>query len=252
MSQESLNTDTLAAASDLTLWGLFFEADIVVKLVMLMLVGASIWSWAIIIDKKRVMNRLNKRARKFEDSFWSGDSLNKLYEKVRNSKNDPILAVFTSGMDEWNSGYTDTALAPGATDLRASLKDRIERVMTNTMSKEMSKLEKGMIFLASVGSASPFIGLFGTVWGIMNSFAAIATTQNTNLAVVAPGIAEALFATALGLVAAIPAVIAYNKFSHDLNSYAERVENFVYDYLMVISRHLDDQNALPAQNAAAE
>ena len=236
-------------ASDLTLWGLFFQADLIVKTVMISLIFASIWSWAIIIDKKRVIKRLEKRARKFEDSFWSGEPLSKLYDRVRTSASDPMLAVFSSGMDEWNSGYSG-ALDGRASDLRASLKQRIERIMFNTMSKEMNKLEKGMIFLATVGSTAPFIGLFGTVWGIMNSFSAIANTQNTNLAVVAPGIAEALFATALGLVAAIPAVVAYNKYAQDLGLYAERVENFIYDYLMVISRHLDQQNAQNNQNAA--
>lgn len=237
----TVDTQALLASSDLSIWGLFFEADIIVKIVMLALIAASIWSWTIIIDKKRITARLSKRARKFEDSFWSGEPLSKLYERVRSSASDPMLAVFTAGMDEWNSGYSG-ALEGRSSDLRASLKQRIERVMFNTMSKEMNKLEKGMMFLATVGSTAPFVGLFGTVWGIMNSFAAIANTQNTNLAVVAPGIAEALFATALGLVAAIPAVVAYNKYSQDLSLYAERVENFTYDYLMVIARHLDQQN----------
>lgn len=249
MAQPSVSTQTLHQASDLTLWGLFIEADIVVKTVMLALVLASIWSWAIIIDKKRVIKRLEKRARRFEDSFWSGEPLNKLFERVKTSSSDPMLAVFSSGMEEWNSGYS-SALEGKSSNLQASLKQRIERVMFNTMSKEMNKLEKGMIFLASVGSTSPFIGLFGTVWGIMNSFSAIANTQNTNLAVVAPGIAEALFATALGLVAAIPAVVAYNKYSQDLSLYGERVENFIYDFLMVISRHLDQQTSTPHDQAA--
>lgn len=249
MADPTVTTHSLAA-SDITMWGLFLEADIVVKAVMITLVVMSIWSWAIIFDKSRVIKRLEKRARRFEDSFWSGEPLSKLFERVRTSASDPMLSVFSAGMDEWNTGYSST-VDSRSSDLRASLKQRIERVMFNTMSKEMNKLEKGMIFLATVGSASPFIGLFGTVWGIMNSFAAIANTQNTNLAVVAPGIAEALFATALGLVAAIPAVVAYNKYSQDLAQYGERVENFIYDYLMVIARHLDQQDR-PASNAAAE
>ena len=250
MSDPASVTAQSLGASDLTLWGLFLEADIVVKLVMVALVFMSVWSWAIIIDKKRILKRLEKRARKFEDSFWSGEPLSKLYDRVRTSARDPMLSVFSAGMDEWNTGYSNT-VDTRSSDLRASLKQRIERVMFNTMSKEMNKLEKGMMFLATVGSTSPFIGLFGTVWGIMNSFSAIANTQNTILAVVAPGIAVALFATALGLVAAIPAVVAYNKYSQDLSLYAERVENFTYDYLMVIARHLDQQEPSP-QSAAAE
>lgn len=247
---DSVTTQTLHHAADMSMWGLFMQADIVVKAVMIALIIASVWSWAIIFDKKRVIKRLQNRAHKFEDSFWSGEPLGKLYERVRTSAMDPMLAVFSAGMDEWNSGYS-SAFDARSSELQTSLKQRIERVMFNTMSKEMNKLEKGMIFLATVGSTSPFIGLFGTVWGIMNSFAAIAKTQNTNLAVVAPGIAEALFATALGLVAAIPAVVAYNKFSQDLGLYAERVENFIYDYLMVISRHLDQQGSA-TNNEAAE
>lgn len=249
MPDKGIDTQKLAEVTDLSMWGLFIEADIVVKAVMLLLVVLSIWSWAIIFEKKRLLKRLRSRANKFEDSFWSGESLGRLYDKVQSSAKDPMLSVFAAGMDEWNSGYSDT-VASGSSDVRISLKQRIERVMLNTMSKEMTQMEKGMIFLASVGSTAPFIGLFGTVWGIMNSFAAIASTQNTNLAVVAPGIAEALFATALGLVAAIPAVVAYNKFSHDLGQYAERVENFIYDYLMVIARHLDHQGSASKGHAA--
>ena len=226
-------------AHDLSMWGLFMQADIIVKAVMIMLVAASIWSWTVIFAKRSKIGALNKKARVFEDSFWSGEPLDKIYRRVKSSKPDPMLATFSAGMEEWKSGIA--AGLPDRENLQAGLRQRIDRTMSVTIGREMDALERGMTFLASVGSTAPFIGLFGTVWGIMNSFSAIAATNNTSLAVVAPGIAEALFATALGLVAAIPAVVAYNVFSTGLDRYAGRLEAFADEFHAILSRHLDAQ-----------
>lgn len=236
-------TDLGGYAHDLSFWGLFLQADAVVKIVMLMLVLASVWCWAIVFSKRSKLSGLRKKARKFEDSFWSGEQLDKLYARVKKSKQDPMLATFSAGMEEWQNG-TSSGM-PGKESMQASLKQRVERAMNVTIGREVSKLESGMTFLASVGSTAPFIGLFGTVWGIMNSFSAIAASKNTSLAVVAPGIAEALFATALGLVAAIPAVVAYNVFSTGLNRYADRLEAFADEFMAILSRHLDSQGNNP-------
>lgn len=226
-------------AHDLSFWSLFMQADLIVKLVMLALMFASVWCWAIIISKRSKIGGLRKKAIKFEDLFWSGEQLDKLYTRVQKSKQDPMLATFSAGMEEWQAGTADGM--PGKESMQASLRQRVERAMNVTIGREITKLESGMTFLASVGSTAPFIGLFGTVWGIMNSFSAIAASKNTSLAVVAPGIAEALFATALGLVAAIPAVIAYNVFSTSLNRYADRLEAFSDEFSAILSRHLDAQ-----------
>lgn len=233
---ETAVTDGAQMAHDLSAWALFWQADIVVKLVMLALVIASIWCWAIIFEKIKTMKLANRRAKKFEDAFWSGEPLDKLYDRVKNGKDDPMLATFIAGMDEWKIAANDQK--EGNSALQAGLQQRIERAMSVEITRSVDRLEKSMTFLANVGSAAPFIGLFGTVWGIINSFAAIAGTNNTSLAVVAPGIAEALFATALGLVAAIPAVIAYNKFSNDLNRYTDRLEAFSAEFSAILGRHL--------------
>jgi len=227
--------------ADLSMIGLFMQADMVVKLVMLALIFASVWSWTIIFQKRSMLKGLRAKARKFEDSFWSGEPIDKIYERVKNSKKDPLLNTFAAGMQEWHAGVAGGL--PSKYNLQASLRQRVERAMSVTIGREMAALEKGMTFLASIGSTAPFIGLFGTVWGIMNSFSAIAASKNTSLAVVAPGIAEALFATALGLVAAIPAVIAYNVFSNALNSYADRLEAFTDEFSAILSRHLDSQDS---------
>ena len=223
-------------AHDLSPWALFMQSDVVVKLVMIMLVAASFWCWTIIFEKLKTIKLSNRRAQKFEDAFWSGEPLDKLYERVKQSKTDPMLSTFIAGMDEWKIAASDQK--SGNTALQAGLQQRIERAMSVEIARSMYKLEKNMTFLANVGSSAPFVGLFGTVWGVMNSFTAIAGANNTSLAVVAPGIAEALFATALGLVAAIPAVIAYNKFSSDLNSYADRLDNFATEFSAILGRHL--------------
>ncbi len=225
--------------TDMSALGLFLEADLIIKLVMMALVFASLWSWSIIFSKKSTLSRLNRRANRFEDSFWSGEPLDKIYERVKSSKEDPMLRTFSAGMDEWQAGVVGGV--PAKESMQASLKQRVERAMSVTIGREMNALERGMTFLASVGSSAPFIGLFGTVWGIMNSFSAIASTNNTSLAVVAPGIAEALFATALGLVAAIPAVIGYNVFSSALNRYGDRLDAFTDEFSAILSRHLDSQ-----------
>lgn len=227
-------------AHDMTMMGLFLQADMIVKVVMILLVMASIWSWAIILSKRSTLKKLNRKANIFEDSFWSGEPLDKIYSRVKNSKQDPLLSTFAAGMEEWQAGIS--AGIPSKESMQASLRQRVERAMAVAIGREMNSLERGMTFLASVGSTAPFIGLFGTVWGIMNSFSAIAATNNTSLAVVAPGIAEALFATALGLVAAIPASIFYNVFSTSLNRYASRLDAFTDEFSAILSRHLDSQD----------
>ena len=227
-----------SVASQLSLWTLFIQADIVVKVVMVMLLLASFWCWAIIFDKLMKLRHLVNQADEFEDSFWSGGSLEDLYDRVGNRPVDPMSAVFAAAMREWRRSAAKVA-NPGAS--RASLQQRIDRVMSVTVGRELERLEKYLPFLASVGSTAPFVGLFGTVWGIMNSFTAIAAQKNTSLAVVAPGIAEALFATAIGLVAAIPAVLAYNKISNDLGRYANRLEAFAGEFSAILSRQLDER-----------
>jgi biopolymer transport protein TolQ len=234
------------AAHDLSLWGLFLQADWVVKGVMLGLLVASIWVWAIVFDKVTSIRRANRAADAFEDRFWSGGSLDDLYAKEGEDPSHPLAAVFGAAMREWRR-------SAGVGSIMGGAKERVERAMTVTIGREMERLERWMVFLASVGSVAPFIGLFGTVWGIMNSFAAIAGMQNTNLAVVAPGIAEALFATAIGLVAAIPAVLAYNKINTDLARFAARMESFATEFAAILSRQTEvaaNDAAAPAASAA--
>jgi biopolymer transport protein TolQ len=223
-------------AHDLSLWSLFLQADWIVKLVMIGLLFASIWVWAIVFEKVVALRRVNRAADAFEDRFWSGGSLDELYRTEGEKPTHPMAAVFAAAMREWRRSAGRIA----GSDLAATgLKERIDRSMGVAIQREMDRLERWMIFLASVGSIAPFIGLFGTVWGIMNSFAAIAGMQNTNLAVVAPGIAEALFATAIGLVAAIPAVLAYNKLSSDLARFAGRLEGFASEFGGILSRQTE-------------
>lgn len=242
MENNAVEAVTMAgsvAGPDLTMLGLFLRADIIVQSVMIGLLFASIWCWAIILDKYFRMRKLNKMADKFEDKFWSGQSLDQLYDAQGNQPEDPMSAVFVTAMREWRRTQ---AKSRGNDDvMRTRLQDRIDRVMQITVSREMDRIEKNMTFLASTGSTAPFIGLFGTVWGIMNAFTAIANTKNTTLAVVAPGIAEALFATALGLVAAIPAVVAYNKLSRDMDRYAGRLDSFSGEFSAILSRQLDEK-----------
>jgi len=233
----AVETAILAAGGDLTIWSLFIQADIVVKLVMIALLLASVWVWAIVFEKVTSLRRVNRAADGFEDRFWSGGSLDELYDQEGTKPSHPMAAVFSSAMTEWRRS---AARAAGADVALSGVRDRVERSMTVTIQREMEGLERWMIFLASVGSTAPFIGLFGTVWGIMHSFAAIAAQHNTNLAVVAPGIAEALFATAIGLVAAIPAVLAYNKISTDLARFAARLEGFGSEFGAILSRQSEE------------
>lgn len=224
---------------DLSVWGLFMNADMVVKSVMILLIMMSVWCWMIIFSKRSTMRTLNRRADKFEDAFWSGEALDKLFQRVKKSPPDPLLATFTAGMEEWQAAVA--AGIPRSESLQASLKQRVERAMSLAIGREMQILERGMTFLATTGSTATFIGLFGTVWGIMNSFTAIAAMNNTSLAVVAPGIAEALFATSMGLVAAIPAMVGYNVFSTSLARYGDRLQAFSGEFLAIMVRHLDAQ-----------
>ena len=222
------------ASTDLSIWNLFMEADIIVKAVMIALVLVSFWCWAIIFDKLFRLRGLVRKAEQFEESFWSGGSLEELYDRIGSRPMDPMSSIFVAAMREWRRSATK-----GITGV--TLPQRIDRVMQVTLSREMEALEARLGFLASVGSTAPFIGLFGTVWGIMNSFHHIGETKNTSLAVVAPGIAEALFATALGLVAAIPAVLAYNKLSTDMDRYAKRLEGFAGEFGAILSRQLEEK-----------
>jgi biopolymer transport protein TolQ len=239
MEQQAVNAAALAGSvsSDLSVWALFLHADILVKTVMVILLLASFWCWAIIFEKITRLRRLRRQATQFEESFWSGGSLDDLYDRLGTRPEDPMSAIFIAAMREWRRS---AARGIKGEAQREALADRIERVMHITLGREMEDLERYMPFLASVGSTAPFVGLFGTVWGIMNSFSAIAVSKNTSLAVVAPGIAEALFATALGLIAAIPAVLAYNKLSNDLGRYAGRLESFAGEFGAILSRRFEE------------
>ena len=241
MDQSVIQATELAGSVDavnFSIWGLFIQATWIVKIVMLLLLMASVWSWAIIFEKLWRLRRLERSATGFEDEFWSGGSLDALYEKVGQRPENPMTAIFTSAMREWRRSASRGLQRGDAS--HAGLQQRIERVMQVALGREMERLERYMTFLASVGSTAPFVGLFGTVYGIMNSFQSIAMTKQTSLAVVAPGIAEALFATALGLVAAIPAVVAYNKISTDLSRYAGRLEAFATEFTAILSRQLEE------------
>ena len=215
-------------AFDLSIMSLFFRADPVVKLVILGLFLSSVWSWAIIINKIKIIKKLNIVTKKFEEIFWSSNSLEDLYTKTESKNDHAMISTFNKAMIEW--------LRIRGTKLKDQMESRLNNTLNSSINNEMTKLEKNMIFLASLGSSAPFIGLFGTVWGIMNSFQAIGITKNTSLAVVAPGIAEALFATALGLIAAIPAVIAYNKISSVLDNYSVRLETFAQEFVGRVTR----------------
>jgi len=235
---QAVNAAGLAAPSaNLSLLSLFLQASFVVQFVMLLLLAASIWVWAIIIEKTITIRRVNRDATAFEDKFWSGRSLDELYEQEGSEPGHPMAAVFGAAMGEWRR----SSRVAGADIVRSSINERVDRAMGVTTMREMERLERHMVFLASIGAVAPFVGLFGTVWGIMHSFAAIAAMHNTNLAVVAPGIAEALFATAIGLVAAIPAVLAYNKLSTDLSRVAARLEAFGAEFSAILSRQAEER-----------
>jgi biopolymer transport protein TolQ len=222
---------------NLSLWGLFLQADIVVKFVILGLLAASIWVWAIIFEKWSTLRRVNQAADQFESRFWSGGSLDTLYDEEGQAPAHPMAALFGAALGEWRR----TARVVGADISHSGVKERVDRAMGVVTQREMERLERWMTFLASVGATAPFVGLFGTVWGIMHSFSAIAAMHNTNLAVVAPGIAQALFATAVGLFAAIPAVLAYNTISTDLARFAGRLEAFAAEFGAILSRQTEER-----------
>jgi len=222
---------------DLSILTLFLQSDIVVKIVIGLLLLASIWVWAIVFEKYASLRRANRQADAFEDKFWSGGSLDELYEQEGAKPTHPIAAVFGAAMTEWRR----SSRIAGADMARGGVRDRVDRAMAVTVGREMDRMERWMIFLASVGSTATFVGLFGTVWGIMHSFSAIAAMHNTSLSVVAPGIAEALFATAIGLIAAIPAVLAYNILSTALTRFAGRLEGFGSEFGAILSRQSEER-----------
>ncbi len=225
--------------SSVSIVNLIAQADMVVQLVMLVLVVASLWSWAIIFDKLLKFKILKSRSDKFEDAFDGSMMLDDIYKDARDNDNHPLAIIFLSCMREWKTNNIKQMVKDGDTSKKSSLKDRLVGAMEVSANRSTQKLEGGLNFLAIIGSTAPFIGLFGTVWGIMNSFQGIAISKNTSLAVVAPGIAEALLATAMGLFAAIPAVFFYNTFSGKINSFAERANNFSIQLLNILSRELD-------------
>jgi biopolymer transport protein TolQ len=218
---------------DFSLLALFLSASWVVKIVMLGLLAASIWCWAIIVDKSILFTRAGREMNRFERIFWSGQSLEELYQSMAEKPSVGLGSIFVAAMKEWKRSHEQGASS------YLGVQQRLEKVLDVAISRESDVLERGLRFLATVGSAAPFVGLFGTVWGIMSSFQSIAASKSTNLAVVAPGIAEALFATALGLLAAIPAVIAYNKLSGDANKMIGRLEGFADEFSTILSRQLE-------------
>ena len=213
----------LASSSDFSLMNLFLRADIIVKSVIIILIACSIYSWAVIIEKIKLFKKINESSEVFETKFWNSKSAESFYNNLPANINDPMALVFRDAMQNLLKKRS-----------RTDLNSRMTSMLETGIEKQMSKITKGFTFLATVGSTAPFIGLFGTVWGIMNSFQSIAISRNTSLAIVAPGIAEALFATALGLLAAIPAVIAYNKFNNDSIKYSQKLENFSKRFLTII------------------
>ena len=225
-----------AASSDLSIFTLFWQAHWIVKTVMIGHMACSVWVWAIAVDKIILYARTSRAMDGFEQTFWSGQSLEELYRMVSARPNHSMAALFVAAMREWKRSFE------GPPRSFAGLQMRIEKVMDVTIMREIERLERRLLVLATVGSAGPFIGLFGTVWGIMTSFQSIAASKNTSLAVVAPGIAEALFATAIGLVAAIPATIFYNKFSSEVNKQAQRLEGFADEFAAILSRQIDERD----------
>jgi biopolymer transport protein TolQ len=231
-----------APGGDHSIWALFWQAGWVVKLVMIGLLAASVWTWAIIVDKIIAYNRMRLQLGRFEQLFWSGQSLEELYRTLSERKTTGMGSIFVAAMREWKKSFERGVKSP------ISLQNRIDKAMDLALTREMEHLEGRLGFLASVGSAAPFIGLFGTVIGIMTSFQAIAGSESTNLAVVAPGIAEALLATALGLLAAIPATIAYNKLSSAAGKLGLRMEGFADEFSAILSRQIDEK--VPQKAAA--
>ncbi len=230
-----METETLQLAQqlDFSMWALFARATLTVKLVMILLIAASFWSWSIIVQKIITFRSARREAAKFDRSFWSGEPLDEFYEQIGPDPKGRAHRVFAAGMTEWHRSHREDG------QMIAGAQARIDRSMDVTIAKEVESLQSGLPVLATVGSTAPFVGLFGTVWGIMHAFIGIAESQNTNLAVVAPGIAEALLATGLGLLAAIPAVIFYNKLSTDVDRIVGGYEAFADEFSTILSRQLD-------------
>ena len=213
----------LASNTDFSLWSLFIRADFIVKSVIIILIACSVYSWAIIFDKFKLFKKINIESENFEEKFWKSKSAETFYNNLPTNVENPMALLFKDSMQTLIKAKT-----------KSNLNERMSSMLEVNIEKQVSKIDKGFTFLATVGSTAPFIGLFGTVWGIMNSFQSIAISRNTSLAIVAPGIAEALFATALGLLAAIPAVVAYNKFNNDSKKYSQKLENFSRRFLSII------------------
>ena len=230
-----VGTNIAPSATGLSLWSLFIHANLIVQLVMIGLLACSIWVWAIAIDKLVLYARARREMDRFEGAFWSGESLEELYRTLSGKPNHSMGALFVAAMREWKRSFE------GGGRSIAGLQMRIEKVMQVSIAREIERLERRLLVLATVGSAGPFVGLFGTVVGIMTSFQSIAASKNTSLAVVAPGIAEALFATAIGLVAAIPATIFYNKFAAEVNKQTQRLEGFADEFAAILSRQIDER-----------
>jgi biopolymer transport protein TolQ len=226
-----------AVSTQISLWGLFLQASLLVKIVMVGLLLASVWCWAIIIDKYVLFGRTRRQMERFEKVFWSGQSLEELYRSLVTRPTHSMAALFVAAMREWKRSFEGGGRAVGG-----GLQMRIDKVLDVSIQREVERLEARLLVLATVGSAGPFVGLFGTVWGIMTSFQSIAASKNTSLAVVAPGIAEALFATALGLFAAIPATIFYNKFATEVTRQASRLEGFADEFSAILSRQIDERS----------
>jgi biopolymer transport protein TolQ len=239
MDELAIAGNFAAGAVDFSLYSLFLRADLVVKSVIIILIMSSVYSWTIIVEKLIRMKRLKRLDKEFDEIFWSGNSFEDLYETFNFNQNDPKSKIFCSAITEWKKSNRDTNSIQS--EVLNSLKERMGRSMQVTFNKESEIIEKNLTFLATAGSTAPFVGLFGTVWGIMNSFQSIAIAQNTNLAVVAPGIAEALFATALGLFVAIPAVVAYNKITSDLSKYFISLETFMDEFTTIFFRQLENK-----------
>ena len=223
------------ASADVSLIALFLQAHWIVKGVMLGLLACSVWVWAIAIDKMFLYSRTKRAMDRFEQAFWSGESIEELYRVLSAKPTQSMAACFVAAMREWKRSFESQARS------FAGLQMRIEKVMNVSIAREIERLERRLLVLATVGSAGPFVGLFGTVWGIMSSFQSIAASKNTSLAVVAPGIAEALFATAIGLIAAIPATIFYNMFTSEVNRQAQRLEGFADEFSAILSRQIDER-----------
>jgi biopolymer transport protein TolQ len=244
MNPADLATGAQAISTEVSLWGMFWSAHFVVKVVMIGLLAASVWCWAIIVDKTLLFGRVKKAMDQFEESFWSGNSLEELYTGLSQKPTTGMSSLFVAAMREWKRSFS------GATSAFMGLHSRIDKVLDVTIAREVERLESQLLVLASVASAGPFVGLFGTVWGIMSSFRSIAASKNTSLAVVAPGIAEALFATAIGLFAAIPALIFYNILQGKVARSQARMESFADEFSSILSRQIDHHVATERDRAA--